>query len=129
LAYRVPAGWSNEEDINGRYLLLPPGATRLAATVPKAVSVGSLSGSVVDVRLAAGWRKSCPNGDPPSGLVPTISGGFRPELVNHAVVKGVVVRFYPLPSPSGTVAIELQDATGGRPLDQLDAVAKTFAFS
>jgi len=174
--YTSPADWSNEEDINGRYLLLPPGSSRTAAdrgtgdfvaaytpvqagardcgddgepgvgqdpsaiaaalstrpglktTAPRSVSLGTLKGSVLDVRLAPGWTKSCPDGDPPTPLVPTISGGFRPELITHAVQGKVVVRIYLLSSPSGTVAVEIQDATGGGHLAMLDAVAQTFMF-
>lgn len=176
-SYTSPARWSNEEDINGRYLLLPPGSTRtgaedatsdyigaytpvmaaavdcredaepgvgtspeqiaaalvkrpgLAATAPKPVTLGTLKGTVVDLRLATGSVQGCPD-DPTVPVVTTIYGGYRPELIAHAVIKKAVVRLYLLTSPSaGTVAVELQDASGGAHLASLDAVAQTFVFT
>jgi hypothetical protein len=176
LGVTVPAGWSNQEDINGRYLLLPKGATRtgadagtsdyvgvydpvvasdpscadvdlgaeqkaatlaatlakrpgIVATRPAPVRLGALSGTVLDLRMAAGWTKTCPDGDPPFPIVPVISGGRPPELIAHDLTKGVVVRLYLLDSDFGTVAVQVQDAAGGSSLAALDVVARSIAFA
>ena len=174
LTVTVPAGWSNEEDINGRYLLLPKGATRsgidddtsdyvrvfpsavaepedcseadrtadtkaadlasvlqkkagVKATAPQPVTLGRLSGVVLDLRMAPRWKQTCPGA--PYPVVPLFAGGLTPELVDYLLPARAVVRLYLLDSDLGVVGISVVDDSGGAHLAALDAVARSIVFS
>ena len=99
----------------------------LKTTAPKAVSVGGLKGVVLDVRLADGWKKSCPyaNGAP---MVPLIRG-LAPSDFDHSMIPGLAIRQYLLDDAGAVLGIEVDDVTGGSHLDQYSDVVDTFRFA
>jgi hypothetical protein len=95
----------------------------LDATAPKPVVVGGLRGVVLDLRLAK---------DAHSKLVCLIVG-VPPSGLEHGVGPGLAMRLYLLanhdPIVGGTVAIEIDDVSGGGHLDKYSAVVKKFRFA
>ena len=95
----------------------------LETTTPtKQVSVGGLHGVVLDLKLAKGTHKD---------LVCLIAG-VPPSGLEHGVIPGLVMRLYLLanhdPITGGTVAIEIDDVSGGGHLDRYTSVVKDFRF-
>ncbi len=100
----------------------------LTATSPRKVNIGGLKGLVLDVRMEAGWKKTCPNYGPNTPpLVPLITG-MPPSGLDHNVFGRVVVRLYLLAYRGHTLAIEVDDVTGGEHLTQHSRVVDNFQF-
>jgi hypothetical protein len=109
-----------------RWLQRQPGLT--VAHVGR-VSVGGLHGTVQDVSLAPGWKRSCYGWT--YGAVPLFSGEPPSSLV-HMVTAGLVMRIYLLRSSyfgrPDVLAIEINDVD---PVDSLSAytdIVETFRF-
>jgi YVTN family beta-propeller protein len=109
-------------DIAG-WMVRQPG---LVTTRPRSASIGGLSGVVLDVKMANGWTKTCPwsNGNP---VVPLIVG-YGPSGFNHSIGPGYAMRLYLLHNGSNTLAIEVDDATGGQHLNDYSAVINDLKF-
>jgi hypothetical protein len=97
-----------------------------ATPVPQPVTVGGLTGVVLDISMAKSWTKPCPqsNGTP---VVPLIVGLINTDL-DHPIAAGWSIRAYLLGLNGGTLAIEVQDVTGGSHFAQYAAVIQTFQF-
>lgn len=96
----------------------------LLATAPAPISVGGLSGFVVDVRLDPAAIPEC---FPVPGVI--LFHGLGPsEGVEDGIVAGTVMRFYLLDHGDDVVAIEVVDISGGGRLDEFAAVATSVRF-
>jgi hypothetical protein len=109
-----------------RWLRHEPG---IAPITPRPVTIGGLSGVVVDIRMRSDWTTTCPwsQGFPAqqvfTGLAPS------PAKLNHAAYPGrAVMRLYLLQYKRGTLAIEIEDV-GDEKLAAYSAVVKTFRFA
>jgi tRNA A-37 threonylcarbamoyl transferase component Bud32 len=109
-----------------RWLKANPG---LSVTRLKRVAVGGLAGFVLDLRLRAGWKKTCPwsHGMPVvqfiHGVDPT-----NPQMIHGLPPRPWVMRLYLLDYNHATLGIEIDAIRGGGKLDVYDAVVKTFRF-
>jgi hypothetical protein len=102
----------------------------LAVSRPILASVGGLTGVMLDIRIAEGWRPSCPFADglPTVPLITRAPGGY------HWIVAGNErLRLYLLDRPGGgTVVVDI-DAFDGRLFDELlrqaAPVVDSFSFT
>jgi len=96
---------------------------------PAAVTVGGLSGVVVDLRIAKSWTGTCPwsNGLPAeqilTGLPPS-----PPELNHSLLPQPMVMRLYLLHYHRGTLGIEIDEVSGSSKLRAYSDVVKSFRF-
>jgi Protein kinase domain len=117
---RTPAAFA-------RWLAHEPGLT---ITHPASVTIGGLSGYVVDIRMRKGWTKPCffSHGTPVAqvltGVLPT-----DPGLAHGMVPQPMVMRLYLLNYERGTLGIEVDEVSGDAKLPAYSAVVKTFRFS
>ncbi|MEO6207357.1 MAG: hypothetical protein ABIP77_05335 [Candidatus Limnocylindrales bacterium] len=96
----------------------------LTVTDTAPVSVGGLSGFVVDVRLAEAAPNEC---FPVPGVI--LFHGLGPsEGVEDGVGAGMVLRFYLLDHGDDVVAIEIVDVSGGSRLQEFASVATSVRF-
>jgi hypothetical protein len=178
LTYTIPVGWTNFNDHEGNFGLVPPGGDwankalnngktdrlavlqriaptgsrcgdgaapvrsaaayarwlvndpALSVSGPKPVTVGGLSGFVVDLRVRPGWTKTCPwsHGFPAAqiirGLNPT-----DPGLVDTVLPGRFVMRLYLLDYKHATLGIEIDEVSGNSKLDIYSKFVKTFRFA
>jgi hypothetical protein len=116
---RTPAAFA-------RWLGHEPG---LETTKPAAVTVGGLSGVVVDIRMRKGWKKSCgwSHGTPVAqvlwGLPPSPKG-----LAHGMIPHPMVMRLYLLAYHGGTLGIEVDEVRGSSKLPAYGAVVSSFRF-
>ena len=110
-----------------RWLRHEPG---IALTNLTPVTIGGLSGVVVDLRMRKDWKKTCPwsHGIPAqqalTGLPPS------PSELNHSMLPPpMVMRLYLLHYQHGTLGIEVDEVSGDSKLDSYSAVVKTFRFA
>lgn len=99
----------------------------LVATKPKAVAIGGLTGVVLDVKLVKGWAKTCSfaPGIPDVQLIT----GIPPSGLDHGVIPGLTIRLYLLDFSGGTLAIEVDDVSGGSHLASYSTLIQGFRFS
>jgi hypothetical protein len=102
----------------------------LKVTRPKVVTIGGLSGFVVDLRIRKTWKKACPwsHRQP---YVQTITD-LAPKMskVDHGVIpQPMVMRLYLLGYRGGTIGIEVDALQGGAKLSAYSAVVNTFQFA
>jgi hypothetical protein len=98
----------------------------LVTTAPAQVSIGGLSGLVLDIRMADGWTGTCfyaPPGEPVVQLI----GGSYPSEFDHPIGPGVFVRLYLLQQPDGTLAIEV-DTFDSTQLDTYSEIIEQIKF-
>lgn len=102
----------------------------LAVSRPAAVTLGGLSGYVVDVRMRKGWRKLCPGFKPPP-YVETLTGrGPSPSGLSHGIgPRPELQRLYLLGYRGGTLAVELLALKGPAALRAYAQVVETFTFA
>jgi hypothetical protein len=178
LTYTIPVGWTNFNDHEGNFGVVPPGgdwendavdngktdrlavvqriaptgsrcgddAARvrsaaafarwlandpaLSVTGPKPVSVGGLSGFVVDLRVRPGWTETCPwsHGLPAAqiihGVLPT-----NPDMIDTVLPGRFVMRLYLLDYRNATLGIEIHEIAGSSKLDAYSAFVKKFHFA
>jgi hypothetical protein len=98
----------------------------LTTTAPQPISVGGLTGVVLDITTSKSWTKPCPySGATPT--VPLIVGLINTDL-DHPMQAGWSTRVYLLGLNGGTLAIEVQDVTGGSHFAQYAAIIQTIQF-
>jgi hypothetical protein len=175
LTYTVPDGWSNRQDRQGNFVLLPPGQApgginlgtsdvvsvfsavllndtcrethprgivtpaamthwlahrpAVVLTHAHAVTLGGLSGTVQDIRMAPGWRHTCFDWDHPAIA---LYSGEPPSVVSHSLDKRQVIRLYLLSSTyfgdPVVLAVEVNDVDPLGGLASYDEVVRTFRF-
>ena len=109
-----------------RWLQANPG---LSITNLKRVTVGGLSGFVLDLRLRPGWTKTCKwsQGHPAvqflHGVNPT-----EPKMIVNTWPQPFATRLYLLDYKHATFGIEIDSVRGSRWLDAYDNVVMTFRF-
>ena len=72
----------------------------LTTTEPQPVTIGGLSGLVMDIRMADGWTGTCffmPAGEP----IVQLTGGLDPTHIDHSVDPAVTMRLYLLQGRAG----------------------------
>jgi hypothetical protein len=97
----------------------------LVTTSPIAVTVGGLSGLVMDISMAPDWTGTCFYSTEPGVQ---LMGGVAPSDFHHSVVGGLAIRLYLLDRGDSTLAIEIGDFSGGANLDAYAAIVEQFEF-
>jgi hypothetical protein len=107
-----------------RFLTGLPG---INPATPRPVDVGGLRGLVVDLSMQESWKKTCPvlPGTPLIGLIV----GRPPSGLYHGLEPWMAWRLYLLRYRRGALAIEVDDTSGGKRLNDYAAVVKQFAFA
>ncbi len=102
----------------------------LSTSKPRSVSVGGLNGVVLDVTIQENWTAAMACATLPDGrpVVPLIIGVGQTGL-NHSMVPGLAIRLYLLSFGEGTLAIEVDDVSGGRHLAAYDALVEALDFA
>ncbi|MEP6813264.1 MAG: serine/threonine-protein kinase [Actinomycetota bacterium] len=109
-----------------QWLVHNPG---LSVTGRTAVTVGGLSGVVVDLRIRTGWTRTCPWSHGVStvqlihGVLPT-----NPEMI-HGLIRPFTMRLYLLDYKHATLGIEIDEVAGSKRLAEYSAIVKTFRFA
>jgi hypothetical protein len=107
-----------------RWMTRLPGAN---ATTPRPVKVGGLRGVVLDLSMAKGWKQTCSwAGDTPVVLLIV---GVPPSSLTHGLIPGLAFRLYLLRHGNNTLAIEVDDVTGGHRLTRYATVAAQMRFA
>lgn len=96
----------------------------LATTKPLRVAVGGLSGFMLDVRIAKGWKGSCSGNGPDSGVI----AGLPPSEFEHGVGGKLAMRIYLLDDGDHVVGIEVDDISGGSHLAGYDSLIASLQF-
>ncbi len=91
------------------------------------VTVGGLTGVVLDLRIAKGYTKTCPysHGYPTRPLM----AGINPSGLEHGLDPGVADRLYLLTNHSNVLAIEVMDVEDAGHLDQYSSIVQTFKLN
>jgi len=116
---RTPAAFA-------RWLAHEPG---LQTTKPAPVTVGGLSGVVVDIRMRKDWNKACgwSHGVPAAqvlwGLAPSPKG-----LAHGMYPQPMVMRLYLLAYRGGTLGIEIDEVKGSTNLPAYSSIVSSFRF-
>jgi hypothetical protein len=97
----------------------------LATTTPTAVTIGGLSGLVMDLRLAPGWTGRCFYAPDPAVQ---LLGGVDPSAFEHGIITGLTMRLYLLARGDSSLAIEIDDYADGANLDAYSAIVDQFVF-
>jgi hypothetical protein len=96
----------------------------LVTTVPQPVTVGSLTGLVMDIRMAPGWTDTCFLDFP---VVPFM-GGLPPSDFYEGVEQGMAIRLYLLARGDATLAVEIGVVGDGSNLDTYTSIVESFRF-
>jgi hypothetical protein len=105
----------------------------LKVTAPRAVTVGGLSGVVVDVVANVARQAICPDPSSSWGYQPLMVG-VGPASLEHGLIKPLSLRIYLLTwsaqgrNTTSTIAIEIDDLHGGSHLNAYSQVSSTFKF-
>jgi hypothetical protein len=97
----------------------------LATTTPRAVSIGGLSGLVMDISMAADWTGTCFYLDEPAVQ---LMGGVAPSDFEHGILRDLTMRLYLLRRGDSTLAIEIDDYSNGANLDAYSRIVEAFEF-
>jgi hypothetical protein len=97
----------------------------LRTSTPQAVSIGGLTGLVMDIRMAPGWTGKCYYWPDP---VVQLIAGVRPSEFEHPVIAGLTMRLYLLARGTSTLAVEVDDFSDGAHLDRYSKIVDGFAF-
>jgi len=95
----------------------------LVATTPRPVKLGAATGSYVDVKLAADWNQTCPNGL-------TLVTGHPDDPQSWSISEGGKERFYVLDLPAGDTVTIVITANGDfrSVIEQAAPVVESFRF-
>ncbi len=102
----------------------------LSVTGRRPVTVGGLSGYVVDLRVNPSWTKTCPwsHGTPAAQIIRGVEPTFSRMI--QAVNPGrSVMRLYLLDYKHATLGVEIDEIEGSSKLDAYSAFVKTFHFA
>ncbi len=177
LTYTIPVGWTNFNDHEGNFGLVPPGGDWTAVVVGsgktdrvavlqriaptgsrcgddaapvrsaaafvrwlvndpalivsgrKPVTVGGLSGFVVDLRIRRSWTETCPwsHGFPAAQIIHGVDP-TDPGMIDGVDPGRFVMRLYLLDYKHATLGIEI-DAVRGTRLDTYSNFVETFRFA
>jgi hypothetical protein len=97
----------------------------LVTTAPEAVTIGGLSGLVMDISMAPDWTGTCFYSTEP---VVQLMGGVAPSELDHSVIAGLTLRLYLLERGDSTLAIEIGDFTDESNLDEYTEIVEQFEF-
>jgi hypothetical protein len=103
----------------------------LVTSTPQPVSIGGLTGLVMDIGMAAGWTGTCFYSPEP---VVQLIAGAPPSEFEHPIIEGLTMRVYLLDLDyelrrlESTLAIEVDDVSGGAHLDGYSKIVETFSF-
>lgn len=97
----------------------------LVATKPTPVSVGGLTGLVMDLQMKASWTGTCFYAQTP---VVQLIGGVAPSGLDHPLVPGLTMRLYLLGRGDSTLAIEIDDYAGGAHLASYSKIVEMMQF-
>ena len=157
LTYSVPAGWDNEEDLPGNFLLLPPGASLGGVDAGTSDYIGVYT--QVAPNPACGPRDLTPGEiasciatnpdlettEPTPADIGGLSGfvldvtlaagtdggplmvGVAPSGLDHGLIPGLTIRLYLLALGNGSLAIEVDDV-GDPNLADYSGLVGTFVF-
>jgi tRNA A-37 threonylcarbamoyl transferase component Bud32 len=109
-----------------RWLAHEPG---LVTTKPAPVTVGGLSGVVIDIRMRKEWKKTCPwsQGVPAAQVLTGLDPS--PGMLAHGMLpQPMVMRLYLLNYRHGTLDIEVDEVRGSSKLASYSRVVRTFRF-
>jgi hypothetical protein len=99
----------------------------LDTTEPRSITVGGLRGVVLDIRMTAGWKKTCSYAEDGHPLVPILVGSLSTYL-DHNVSGRHATRLYLLDNGGTALAIEVVDISGGSHLNGYSRVVETMRF-
>lgn len=99
----------------------------LVVTDGGAVQVGGLDGRVLDLALAPGGGLVC-DGREDFQLVPLFIGS-PPSDLEHAMIPGLTMRLYLLGYQDGTLAVEVDDVSGGANLAGYSEIVERLRFA
>jgi hypothetical protein len=97
----------------------------LAITTPTAVTIGGLSGLVMDISMTPGWTGRCFYADAPAVQ---LLGGADPSAFEHGIDPNLTMRLYLLARGEESLAIEIADYADGANLDAYSAIVAQFVF-
>lgn len=97
----------------------------LVTTDPEPVTIGGLSGLVMDISMAPDWTGTCFYTDEPGVQ---LIGGVPPSEFDHGIDRGMTMRLYLLARGATTLAIEISDYSDGAHLDEYSAIVEQFEF-
>ena len=102
----------------------------LSVTGRRPVTVGGLSGFVVDLRVNPNWTKTCPwsHGTPAAQIIRGIEPTFS-RMIHNVWPGRSVMRLYLLDYNHATLGIEIDEIEGSAKLDAYSAFVKTFHFA
>jgi len=97
----------------------------LSTTPTRPVSVGRLSGVVLDIHLRKGWKTSCfATGEP----VAFVISGLPPSEFDEGITSSIAERLYLLDDGGPVVGILVYDLSGGGHLSDYDTVVASLRF-
>jgi hypothetical protein len=97
----------------------------LAITTPTAVTIGGLSGLVMDISMLPGWTGRCFYADAPAVQ---LLGGAGPSSFEHGIDPNLTMRLYLLARGEESLAVEIADYADGAHLDVYSAIVDQFVF-
>lgn len=100
----------------------------LVVTEPQPISIGGLSGFMIDLSLAPGWIETCPVPFPDVPLVNLLMGTGPSEGLGVLVEANWTTRLYLLDFEDDNIAIYVMDHPGRYSLHDYDAVVRTIQF-
>jgi tRNA A-37 threonylcarbamoyl transferase component Bud32 len=102
----------------------------LTVTAPTKVTVGGLSGFVVDLRIRKTWTKACPwsHGQPYVQTITDLAPSLR-QLDHGVIPQPMVMRLYLLGYREGTIGIEVDALTDPSKLVAYSKVVRSFRFA
>ena len=107
-----------------RWMTRLPG---VIATRARQVEVSGLRGVVLELSMEKGWKETCSwSGDTPVVLLIV---GVPPSGLTHGLIPGLALRLYLLRHDNITLAIEVDDVSGGTHLTNYAAVVKQIRFA
>jgi hypothetical protein len=120
---RPQQGVGSSSDAMTNWLSMDPA---LDATTPRPISLGSATGSWLDVTLAPDWKRTCPN-----GLTLVTRHPQGPESME--ILAGDQMRIYVLDVPGGdtvTILATVPDGAGSRyTIDDVAPIVESFDFT
>jgi hypothetical protein len=103
------------------------GLPGLDTTTPREVSVGGLSGWMIDIEMAAGATGGCAVED--GRIIIPLFIGVGPAEVEHAQSPDLRTRLYVLANGDSNIIIEISDVPTDPPFPDPDSVVEGLGFS